>query len=470
MQSTNLDSSIFREYDIRGVVGEGLTEDVVERIGLAFAECLHKSGSLPTVLIGGDARPSSEPFLKSLAEGLQRGGVHVIDIGQVATPVLYFAIHHWNIPNGIVVTGSHNPVEYNGLKLTKDYSSFAGNQIQELAQLVRSGSSQERSNGEKSFRDDAIDDYQQALLKDVKVKQPVKVVVDCGNGITGAYVPELYRQLGCEVVPLYAEVDGTFPNHHPDPTRPENLVDLIRAVKDHNADVGIAFDGDGDRVGVVTNTGETLWIDRLLAFFSRELIQSADTSGQNAVVFDVKCSQVLQQAILNAGGKPMMWKTGHTHIKQKIKSENAILGGEFSGHICFCDRWPGFDDGPYAGARILEVLGNSSASLQELFKEYPQKPSTPELFIDISDDKKFVLIEKLQTRANFAMGEITHLDGVRVDFEDGFGLIRASNTSPKLTLRFEGDSQECIERIHAQFEREVRAIDESVTMPELDYV
>lgn len=464
--NSQFDPTIFREYDIRGIVGENLTATLVEKIGLGFAHILHESRSTPTVLIGGDARPSSEPFRKALAQGLVRGGVDVIDIGEVATPVLYFAIHHWNIPNGIVITGSHNPSNYNGLKLTKDFQSFAGENIRELGDMIRQDNLPRRKEGKKSSCFTATEEYIEAVKNDITLTNPVKVVVDCGNGITGAYAPGLYQALGCEVIPLFDEVDGSFPNHHPDPTLPENLEDLIQAVKKHGADIGIAFDGDGDRVGLVTDQGEIIWLDRLMAFFSTEILREKPNS---SVIYDIKCSRSLTDAIRAAGGKPIMWKTGHTHIKAKIKSESAVLGGEFAGHICFCDRWFGFDDGPYAGARMLEVLSSTSRSMQDIFDQFPQLPTTPELFVPISDESKFQFIEQLQANGTFKGGQVSTLDGVRADYADGFGLVRASNTSPKLTLRFEGESRESIYRIYETFVQEMHQIDPTLPTPDLIY-
>ena len=464
--TTRLDPTILREYDIRGIVDQNLTTDIVELLGLRFARIICETGSVRTVVVGCDARPSSEDFRHALTSGLRQGGVDVVDIGEVATPVLYFALRHWNIPNGIVITGSHNPSEYNGLKLTKDFAAFAGAEIQLLAEKTELVPN-EIDHGKVMIRDNAVQEYCQAVRENIVIDRPIRVVVDCGNGITGAYVPELYQALGCEVISLYGDVDGTFPNHHPDPTRPENLVDLVNTVKKEKAEVGIAFDGDGDRVGIVTNKGETIWCDRLLAFFSEQILRDAPS---RTVVFDVKCSKTLAQTIREAEGVPVMWKTGHTHIKQKMQEVKAILGAEFSGHICFADRWFGFDDGPYAGARMIETLSKSRKSMQELFQHFPQLPATPELFMDLDEEEKFPLIAELQEKGNFGEGKVSMLDGVRVDYPDGYGLIRASNTSPKLTLRFEGESKRAIMDIHRIFQRELCRIDPSKSLPALIYV
>ena len=461
-----VDTSIFREYDIRGIVDENLTEPLVKRIGLSFAHTLHETHSELSTIIGGDARPSTKPFLRALSAGLVQGGIQVTNIGEVSTPVLYFALQNWNIPNGIVVTGSHNPVAYNGLKITKDFDSFAGPRLQNLAKTATRPRLPMREGGPVGQRMDANAAYCTAVLDQITLHRRLRVVVDSGNGVTGHYVPELYRKLGCEVFPLYTEVDGHFPNHHPDPTRPENLRDLIQSVIHHQADIGIAFDGDGDRVGMVTNQGEIIWNDRLLAFFCSEVLPSHKNP---SVVYDVKSSRSLPHTIVKAGGRPVMWKTGHTNIKQKMKSENALLGAEFSGHICFYDRWFGFDDGPYAGARMLEVLSNSSQTMDELFARMEKLPSTPELFIEINEEEKFELVSKMQTQGRFEEGKVNLLDGVRVDYPDGFGLLRASNTSPKLTLRFEGESKRAVERIHAIFARELKRIDSTKAVPELTY-
>ena len=462
-----LDPTILREYDIRGIVDQNLTTDVVELLGMRFARIICETGSVRTVVIGCDARPSSEGFRLALTSGLRQGGVDVVDIGEVATPVLYFVLRHWNIPNGIVITGSHNPSEYNGLKLTKDFAAFAGSDIQQLGVGTGSTPEAEIEGGNVDTRPTAVQEYCQAVQANVSLKRSVKVVVDCGNGITGGYVPELYRALGCEVISLYGDVDGTFPNHHPDPTRPENLIDLVQTVKQEKAEIGIAFDGDGDRVGIVTDKGEIIWCDRLLAFFSAEILRDAPN---RTVVFDVKCSKTLAQTIRDAHGVPIMWKTGHTHIKQKMQAVDAILGAEFSGHICFGDRWYSFDDGPYAGARMIETLSKSGKSLHELFQTFPQLPATPELFMELDEQEKFALIAELQRNGFFDDGEVSTLDGVRVDYPQGYGLIRASNTSPKLTLRFEGESKQAIEDIHRIFQRELHRIDPSKSLPELTYV
>lgn len=465
--TTCIDPTILREYDIRGIVDQNLTTEIVELIGQGFAQLIHESDLIRKVLVGCDARPSSESFRHALVRGLCKGGVEVIDIGEVATPVLYFALRRWDIPNGIVITGSHNPSEYNGLKLTKDFDAFAGSSIQQLPAAIERSRNDERARGDVVLRSNALEEYCVAVQENISIDRPVRVVVDCGNGITGAYAPDLYRALGCEVVSLYEDVDGGFPNHHPDPTRPENLVDLVKTVNKENAEIGVAFDGDGDRVGIVSNTGEIIWCDRLLAFFSQRVLHDAR---DRAVVFDVKCSKTLEDTIRLAGGIPIMWKTGHTHIKQKMKDVNAVLGAEFSGHICFSDRWFGFDDGPYAGARTIEALANSTTSLDKLFQQVPQLPATPELFMEIDEEEKFAMITLLQNEGQFDEGRVTMLDGVRVDYADGYGLIRASNTSPKLTLRFEGNSKETIQRIHRIFERELHRIDSSKSLPELIYV
>jgi phosphomannomutase/phosphoglucomutase len=454
-----IDPNVFRAYDIRGVVGTSLTEDLVYWIGRAFgAEAREENQS--KVAIAGDGRISTEALKSSLARGLTESGVDVIDVGMVPTPLLYFANFALNTGTGIMVTGSHNPAEYNGLKMVLAGETLAEDRIQRLRERIENN---EFSTGEGVIDEaDIINSYLDRVIDDVAVAQPLKVVVDCGNGVAGVVAPRLITKLGCEVVPLYCDVDGTFPNHHPDPADPANLEDLITVVKDEEADLGLAFDGDGDRIGVVTASGEIIWPDKLLMLFARDIV------GRNPgadIIFDVKCSRHLNSVISEYGGRPIMWKTGHSHIKAKLKETGALLGGEFSGHICFGERWYGFDDALYSAARLLEIIGGEAQTAEELFAEFPITFATPEIKIESTDDAKFGIVEQFGAVTQFGDGTVTHIDGVRVDFADGWGLLRASNTSPMLTLRFEADGQEALQRIQEQFKKGLQAINGDLEVP-----
>ncbi len=452
-----LDPTVFRAYDIRGIVGKTLTPDLVYWIGRAFAaEALAESCS--TVVIGRDGRHSSEGLSEALTRGLKEGGVDVMDVGRVPTPLLYYATHALDTGTGVMITGSHNPPEYNGLKMMIAGATLAEDRIQRIRERIEKN---ELSEGEGDVEPvDIVDHYLDRIVNDVAVAQPMKVVVDAGNGVAGAVAPRLLNELGCEVVPLYCDVDGDFPNHHPDPADPANLDDLITVVKAEKADLGLAFDGDGDRLGVVTNAGEIVWPDKLLMLFSRDIV------GRNPgadVIYDVKCSRHLNTIISEFGGRPIMWKTGHSHMKAKLKETGALLAGEFSGHVCFGERWFGFDDAIYSAARLLEILGAESQTAQELFSEFPITFSTPEIKIATTERRKFEIIDRLARDGDFGDGTVTSIDGIRVDYPDGFGLIRPSNTSPVLTLRFEGDGQAALDRIQGVFRAQLSKIDASLT-------
>ncbi len=448
-----LDPAIFRAYDIRGIVTSNLTEDVVYWVGRAFAAEARQL-KVSRAVVGCDGRLSSPALKKSLARGLTEGGIDVTDIGQVPTPLLYYATHALDTGTGIMVTGSHNPPEYNGLKMMLAGETLAEQRIQALRERIVDN---HLSEGDGAYDEITIvDHYLERVLNDVAVAQPMKVVVDCGNGVAGGVAPRLIAELGCEVVPLYCEVDGTFPNHHPDPADPANLKDLITVVKAEKANLGLAFDGDGDRLGLVTERGEIIWPDKLLMLFARDIV------GRNPgadIIFDVKCSRHLNSLISEYGGRPIMWKTGHSHMKAKLKETGALLAGEFSGHICFGERWYGFDDALYSAARLLEILGAESKSVSRLFAEFPVTFSTPELKINTTDSGKFAVMERLKKEGDFGDGTITAIDGIRVDYPDGWGLIRPSNTSPVLTLRFEADGQAPLDRIQAVFRTQLGKID-----------
>jgi phosphomannomutase/phosphoglucomutase len=452
-----LDPSIFRAYDIRGIVKTNLTEDVVYWIGRAFA-AEAKQYKMPRAVVGCDGRLSSPALKKSLARGLTEGGLDVTDIGEVPTPLLYYATHALDTGTGIMITGSHNPPEYNGLKMMMGGVTLAEERIAKLRERIEGN---KFSEGEGEYDEiEIVDHYLDRVLNDVAVAQPMKVVVDCGNGVAGSVVPRLISELGCEVVPLYCEVDGNFPNHHPDPADPANLEDLITVVKAEKADLGLAFDGDGDRLGLVTDRGEIIWPDKMLMLFARDIV------GRNPgadIIFDVKCSRHLNSLISEYGGRPIMWKTGHSHMKAKLKETGALLAGEFSGHICFGERWYGFDDALYSAARLLEILGAESKSASKLFAEFPVTFSTPEIKVNTTESAKFTVMERLSKEGKFADGTITAIDGIRVDYPDGWGLVRPSNTSPVLTLRFEADGQAALDRIQRVFRDQLKKIDPKLT-------
>lgn len=448
-----LEPQIFRAYDIRGVTTHELTEDVVYWIGRAFAAEALDAGE-HRVAVGRDGRHSSLPLRDALVRGLTDGGCNALDIGQVPTPVLYFATHALETGTGIMITGSHNPPEYNGLKMMLGGDTLAEERIQALRLRIEEN---RLSEGQGSHQElDLTETYLERITSDLVVARPLKVVVDCGNGVAGDLAPELLRRLDCDVIPLYCDVDGDFPNHHPDPADPANLEDLVTVVKAEQADLGLAFDGDGDRIGVVTGAGTIIWPDKLMMAFAEDIV------GRNPgadIVYDVKCSRHLNNLISELGGRPIMNRTGHSHIKARIRETGALLGGEFSGHICFGERWYGFDDALYAAARLLEILGASHESTDAFFARFPQTVSTPELKVATTEQTKFSIIETLARQADFGEGALTTLDGVRVDYADGWGLVRASNTSPFLTLRFEADDAAALDRIQTTFDAALRRID-----------
>ncbi|SFL85669.1 phosphomannomutase/phosphoglucomutase [Marinobacter zhejiangensis] len=440
---------IFRAYDIRGVVGETLTPDIVELIGRAIgSEAV--SRALDTLCIGYDGRHSSPELASALARGILSTGCNVIEVGAVPTPVLYFATHHLETGSGVMVTGSHNPANYNGLKMVLGGETLSDAAIQKLLRRIQSGDFVV-GQGERS-QDDVRRAYLDRIVGDIAVAAPLKVVLDAGNGIAGELGPILVEELGCEVIPMYCDIDGSFPNHHPDPGKPSNLADLIRRVEAEGADIGLAFDGDGDRLGVVTNTGKIIWPDRLLMLFARDVVSRNPGAD---VLYDVKCSRRLANVINEAGGRPIMWKTGHSLMKAKMKETGALLAGEMSGHVFFQERWYGFDDGLYSAARLLEILGIEDRQSDEVFADFPEDVSTPELNIEVTESSKFELVDKLSREGAFGDGSISTIDGIRVDYPDGWGLCRASNTTPMLVLRFEAESDEALERIKAVFREQL---------------
>ncbi|TGN38727.1 phosphomannomutase/phosphoglucomutase [Marinobacter confluentis] len=449
LPDVEISDSIFRAYDIRGIVGETLTADIVRVIGRSVGSEAIERG-VKSLCIGYDGRHSSPELADALGSGIMAAGCDVINVGAVPTPVLYFATHELGTGSGVMVTGSHNPANYNGLKIMLAGETLSGEAIQRLFQRIQTGDFVSGQGSQSS--DDVRRAYLDRIVGDIAVAAPLKVVLDAGNGIAGELAPVLVEELGCEVVPLYCEVDGNFPNHHPDPGKPENLKDLIAAVKSEKADLGLAFDGDGDRLGVVTNTGKIIWPDRLMMLFARDVVSRNPGAD---VLYDVKCSRRLAGVITEAGGRPIMWKTGHSLMKAKMKETGALLAGEMSGHIFFGERWLGFDDGLYAAARLLEILGIEDRDSNEVFEEFPEDISTPELNVAVTDETKFGIIEQLGQKGDFGDGSVSTIDGIRVEFSDGWGLCRASNTTPVLVLRFEAETEEALERIKAVFREQL---------------
>ena len=453
---STLDSGIFRAYDIRGITTQNLTEDVVYWIGRSFATVALAEGQ-QTAVVGRDGRLSSPGLEKALSRGLCEGGMNVISVGLVPTPLLYFATHELKTGTGIMITGSHNPPEYNGLKMMIGGVTLAEDRIQTLLHHLRHNTLSEGS-GQVSTAN-IEPDFIAKMLPICELSRPLDVVVDCGNGVAGGIAPKIIEALGCNMTPLFCEVDGNFPNHHPDPAEPENLQDLIAKVKETGADIGLAFDGDGDRVGVVTPTGNIIWPDKLMMFFAEDICRR---NPGETVIFDVKCSRYLPEVIREAGGIPLMWKTGHSHIKAKIKETNAPLAGEFSGHLCIVENWYGFDDAIFAAGRLLQLLSQTGANADECFAKYPQTVTTAEIKIQTTEEHKFAVMQALADTGDFGDGVLTDIDGIRVDFNNGWGLIRPSNTSPVLSLRFEADTQSVLIDIQKLFQTELQKVDSSL--------
>ncbi len=455
----NLPASIFRAYDIRGVVGDTLTAETAYWVGRAIGSESLARGE-PNVSVGRDGRLSGPELVQALIQGLMDCGCHVTDIGMVPTPVLYFAANVLDGKSGVMLTGSHNPPDYNGFKIVVAGETLANEQITALHTRIKDN---DLASGVGSVQQvEILDRYFQQIRDDIAMAKPMRVVVDCGNGVAGVIAPKLIEALGCSVIPLYCDVDGTFPNHHPDPGKPENLEDLIAKVKEENADLGLAFDGDGDRVGVVTNEGTIIYPDRLLMLFAKDVVSRNPGAD---IIFDVKCTRRLTSLISGYGGRPVMWKTGHSLIKKKMKETGALLAGEMSGHIFFKERWYGFDDGIYSAARLLEILSQDKRHAEHVFTAFPKDISTPEINITVTDESKFRLIERLQRDGTWGDANLTTLDGVRVDYPKGWGLVRASNTTPVLVLRFEADSEAELERIKEVFRAQLYAVAPDINLP-----
>ena len=450
---------IFRAYDIRGVVGEQLTPAFAESLGRALGtEALELGES--TLLVGRDGRVHSEELSVNLVNGILSTGCNVINIGMVPSPVLYFACATiGSTKSGVIVTASHNSGEYNGFKMVLNGNTLTADAISGI--YTRIQRSQYRSGSGVEQFEDIASDYIDRIFSDVALAGDVKMVIDAANGATSVIAPRLFEELGCEIEPLYCEVDGRFPNHQPDPSRPENLKALIAKVQSTGADLGVAFDGDGDRLTIVTPKGEIIWPDRLLMLFAKDIVSRNPGAD---VLFDVKSTRQLNSLITSYGGRPIMWKTGHSNMKQKMLETGALLGGELSGHIFIKDRWFGFDDAMYATARLLEIMTLRDQDIDSIFEAFPTLPSTPEILLPYPEDKKFALINKLIADGNFQSGKITTIDGLRVDFAKGWGLVRASNTTPALTLRFEADTEETIEQLKGLFKREIAKIDPSLSL------
>ncbi|MDO6459212.1 phosphomannomutase/phosphoglucomutase [Granulosicoccaceae sp. 1_MG-2023] len=456
---TTPSASIFRAYDIRGIVTDTLTPDVVEQIGRAYgSECLAQN--CKSAVVARDGRLSGPDLVAALSKGIASTGVDVIDIGMVPTPVLYFATHHLKTGTGVMVTGSHNPPEYNGLKMMIGGDALFGDGITGLYDRLVNN---QLSSGEgKISSADVLDAYIERIVGDIKLERPIRVGIDCGNGVAGAVAPQLFKKLGCEAVEMFTDVDGTFPNHHPDPAKTENLQDLIKAVDENKLELGLAFDGDGDRVGVIDDKGEIIWPDRQMILYSRDIISRNPGA---LIIYDVKCSRLLPAAIEEAGGKAEMWKTGHSFIKARLKETGGLLGGEMSGHIFFKERWYGFDDALYSAARLLEIISRDSRPVSEIFGEIPDSVNTPELNISFAEGEHHKFISKFCETASFDGAKITTIDGLRADFADGWGLVRASNTTPSLVIRFEADNEAALKRIQDQFASAMKAVDADIKLP-----
>ena len=461
----NLSNSIFKAYDIRGIVGKTLDPSIAELIGKSFGSAMREQGET-TIVVGRDGRLSGPELMQGLTKGLLSVGISVIDLGVVATPMVYFgtniAINGKNAKSGIMITGSHNPPDYNGFKMVLGGQAIYGDQIQALYQriLQQQFSSTNQEVNRSEF--DIFPEYLARIIGDVKLKRSIKIAVDCGNGVGGAFAGKLFRALGCEVEEMFCEVDGNFPNHHPDPAHLENLQDLIKNLATTDNEIGLAFDGDADRLGVVTKDGSVIFPDRQMMLFAKDVL-SRNPGGQ--IIYDVKCTRNLSSWITQHGGEPLMWKTGHSLVKAKLKETGAPLAGEMSGHIFFKDRWYGFDDGLYTGARLLEIL-SQVADPNRTLNELPNAICTPELQLKCAEGEPFTLLETIKANAHFPTSQsINTIDGVRVEYADGFGLARPSNTTPVVVMRFEADSEEAILRIQNEFKAVIQAAKPSAELP-----
>ncbi len=448
--------SIFREYDIRGTYPSEINENSIAKIGQAIAlKCIEEGVS--EICVGRDGRLSGKTLLEAMCKSLSESGIAVINIGLVTSPILYYAAKKNKSKSGVMITGSHNPKNDNGIKMVINDKPVSGTEILSLTKSVKNINNKAQIINDTSV----IDQYISEVTNNIKLNNPnrLKVVIDCGNGAAGVVAPELFKKLGCDVINLFSDVDGNFPNHHPDPGKLDNLKDLINTVKKEDAALGIAFDGDGDRVGLISGKGEIVFPDKIMMLFAKDIL---DKNKGGEIIFDVKCSNALADIIKQNGGKPTMSPTGHFHIKNALRKTNALLAGEMSGHIFFNDTWYGFDDGHYAGVRILDLITRSNLSIEELVSQLPQSHSTPELNINVDDENKFLIIERFARECSLDGNKVT-IDGLRIEFENGWGLLRASNTTPKLVLRFEGNTKETLNSIKTDFLNELKRI-----CPEID--
>jgi phosphomannomutase/phosphoglucomutase len=457
--STTLPPEIFKAYDIRGVVGKTLTAAIVRSVGQALGSLAQEHGR-DTLVVGRDGRLSGPELAAAVADGIRASGANVIDVGMVATPMTYFAAHHLGTQSSVMVTGSHNPPDYNGLKMVVAGDTLSGPDIQAIRARIEAG---RLATGAGTYRAaDIAPAYLDRIVGDVRLARPMRIAVDCGNGVAGAFAPALFRRLGCEVTEMFCTVDGTFPNHHPDPSKLENLQDLIALLAQGKHDLGLAFDGDGDRLGVVTRDGEMIYPDRQLMLYAEDVL-SRNPGAE--IIYDVKCTRLLAPWIERHGGRPVIWKTGHSFIKAKLKESGAPLAGEMSGHTFFKDRWYGFDDALYTGARLLEIVSRA-ADASAVLKALPNAPSTPELNWALAEGEPHALIEKLQRDPRLpGATRILAIDGVRAEYADGFGLARASNTTPVIVLRFEGDTVEAMRRIQAEFRASLGSLKPGSVLP-----
>ncbi len=459
-------AEIFRAYDIRGIAGSVLSAAVVREVGRALgtlarerSDAARETGT-PTFAVGRDGRLSGPELGAALMDGLNAAGADVIDIGIVPTPVTYFAAHHLGCRSAVMVTGSHNPGEYNGLKMVVAGDTLSGGEIQGLRRSIEAGIS--ASGSGTRTQANVLDAYVERIAGDVKLARPMKIAIDSGNGMGGVVAPRLFRRLGCEVTELFSEVDGNFPNHHPDPSRPENLKDLVEVLKQKDPEIGLAFDGDADRLGVVTKSGKIIFPDRQMMLYAKDVL-SRNPGAE--IIYDVKCTRLLAPWIERHGGRATIWKTGHSLVKAKLKETGAPLAGEMSGHIFFKERWYGFDDALYCGARLLEILSREKNPNQTL-EELPDAPSTPELNWKLAEGEPQAIMAQLQALKPFpAASRVLTIDGVRAEFEDGFGLARASNTSPVIVLRFEGDTRDAMTRIQEEFRKVLQPLKPEVALP-----
>jgi phosphomannomutase / phosphoglucomutase len=453
--------AIFKAYDIRGIVGKGLNKQIIYDLGLALGSEAKLKG-VKTIVVARDGRLSSPDLTDGLIKGILSTGRCVLNLGIAPTPVLYFVTHHTEGRTGIMVTGSHNPANYNGIKMVMLGESLANERIQQLKYRIEDEDYITEAMGTVEQNDDYMDEYIGTICDDVQLDRKLKVVIDCGNGVAGKLAPALLKALDCEVIELFCEIDGKFPNHHPDPSKPENLKSLISTVISQQADIGLAFDGDGDRLGVIDNNGKIIWPDRQMMLYAKQVL-TIKTGAQ--IVFDVKCSKHLSTQIKKFGGRPLMSKCGHSLMKTLLKETGAALAGEMTGHIFFNDRWFGFDDALYTAARLLEILAADERSSSEIFADFPDSINTPEMNINVPENEKLSFMADLLAKADFPEAQIINIDGLRAEFKEGWGLVRASNTTPTLVMRFEADDETALAKIQQQFKKQLLKIKPDLDLP-----